>query len=59
MAGEASVRCIVQIDVCHYVRCVSSVILMVNVAELTKPESKPADVLLVAARYVQGAANDD
>lgn len=43
-------------------RCVS-VTLMVKVEETTKPESKPAGdgglVVLSAARYVQGAANDD
>jgi hypothetical protein len=40
-----------------------SVTLIVKVEEMTKPESKPAGdgglVVLSAARYVQGAANDD
>lgn len=37
-----------------------SVMLIVNVAGwLTRPESKPAELLLVAAKYVHGLANDD
>jgi len=38
---------------------VSSTILTVNCFALVKPESNPPSVLLVAAKYVQGAANDD
>lgn len=34
--------------------------LIVNVAGwLTRPESKPPELLLLAAKYVHGSANDD
>lgn len=33
--------------------------LIVNVDAATKPESNPAEVLLVAARYVHGFWKDD
>jgi hypothetical protein len=35
------------------------VIVIVNCAFVVKPESNPPEAPLVAARYVQGAANDD
>jgi len=37
-----------------------SVMLIVNVSpELTRPESKPAELLLLAAKYVHGSLNED
>jgi hypothetical protein len=37
-----------------------SVMLIVNVApEGTRPESKPAELLLLAAKYVHGLLNED
>jgi len=37
----------------------SSVILIVKCFAVCKPESKPADTLPLAAKYVQGAAKED
>jgi len=41
------------------IRFESSVILIVKCFAVCKPESKPADTLPLAAKYVQGAAKED
>lgn len=43
----------------EYIRLLASVIFMLNCVPEVRPESKPAEVLPFAARYVHGSAKLD